>query len=138
MEISSAQPLPVPTAWSAPHWEGCRNGELLVQVCSDCQAYVFPPEEACTRCLSTHLVWSRSSGLGRIHTYTIVWRSQQPSFHTPYVPAVVELEEGWYMLTNIVGSRPEDVQIGLLVEVTFEQVSDEIALPKFRPLQRPR
>jgi uncharacterized OB-fold protein len=108
----------------------------MFQRCDDCGAAVFPPEAACTACLSHRLTWTRSSGRGRVHTYTVVHRGQQPSFATPYVPGVVELEEGWYMLTNIVGCRADEVRVGQAVEVTFERVTDDITLPKFRPVDR--
>ncbi len=128
-------PLPQPTALSQPHWDGCKRGELLVQRCLDCQGYVFIPQQACTHCLSDRLEWVRSSGTGTLYSYTTVYRPQQPSFETPYVSAIIEVEEGWYMLTNLIGLEPEDVRIGMPVEVDFHELSEEITLPYFRPAQ---
>ena len=127
-------PLPLPTARSLPHWEGCRRGELLVQRCVDCGHYVFIPQPACTRCLSDNLEWVPSSGSGTIYSYTVVHRPQQPVFEVPYAIAIIEMAEGWHMLSNIVGCPPEDVRIGMPVEVEFRRMSDEITLPLFHPV----
>ena len=127
-------PLPRPTALSQPHWDGCRRGELLVQRCLDCGGYVFIPQPACTHCLSERLEWVRSSGRGIVYSYTVVYRPQQPAFETPYVCAIVELDEGWHMLTNLVGLELDAVRVGLPVEVDFRRLSDEVTLPYFRPV----
>ena len=126
-------PLPAPTALSAPHWEGCRRGELMVQRCRACGGYVFIPRPACTHCLGGDLEWVRSSGRGVVYSHTAVHRPQQPAFATPYVCAVVEVEEGWHMLTSLVGVEPDAVRVGLPAEVAFHAVGDRIALPYFRP-----
>ncbi len=127
-----AIPLPRPTALSRPHWDGCREGRLRVQRCTSCQAYVFIPQPICTSCQSPDLVWTESSGRGVVYSYTVVHRAPRPAFETPYVVAIIELEEGWYMLTNLVDCAPEAVRVGLPVEVAFRRMSDEISLPCFR------
>ena len=126
-------PLPAPTAVSTPHWEGCRRGELMVQRCRACDGYVFIPQPVCTHCLSDDLEWVRSSGRGVVYSYTTVHRPQQPAFTTPYVCAIVEVEEGWHMLTNLVDVEPGDVRVGLPVEVVFHAFDGRITLPYFRP-----
>jgi hypothetical protein len=127
--------IPLPRAWSLtqPHWEGCKRSELLVQRCEECGRHVFIPQYACTACLSERLEWVPSSGRGTVYSFTTVYRPQQPAFETPYVCAIVELDEGWHMLTNLVGLELEDVRIGMRVEVAFHAVSDEVTLPYFRP-----
>jgi uncharacterized protein len=127
------RPLPEPTSVSAPHWEACRRGSLLVQRCSVCGTYVFPPEPHCTACLSGDLAWIESAGQGTIHSYSVVWRPQQPAFSVPYVVIVVELSEGWHMLSNLRDCDPTEVRVGTPVGVTFEPVDDQIWLPMFRP-----
>ena len=127
-------PLPRPTALSRPHWDGCREGKLRVQRCDDCGHHVFIPQPVCTRCLGAKLSWVESSGLGTVYSYTTVHRPQQPGFAVPYVVAIVELDEGFHMLTNLVECRPEDVEIGMPVVATFQAVSDEITLPYFKPV----
>jgi hypothetical protein len=130
-------PLPRPTALSRPHWDGCREGVLRVQRCRDCGHFVFIPQPLCTRCQSDALDWTASSGRGVVYSYSVVHRPPRPAFAVPYVVAIVELEEGWHMLTNVVECRPEDVRVGLPVEVAFRRMSDEITLPCFRPRAAP-
>ncbi|MCA9505167.1 MAG: Zn-ribbon domain-containing OB-fold protein [Spirochaetaceae bacterium] len=125
-------PLPRPTALSRPHWDGCREGTLRVQRCRDCQTLVFIPQPCCGNCLSERLEWVDSSGRGTIYSYTTVYRPQQPVFETPYTVVIVELEEGWHMLSNLLGVAPDDVRIGAEVEVDFHAMSDEITLPYFK------
>jgi uncharacterized OB-fold protein len=134
--MSAAQsqiPLPRPTALSRPHWEGCREGVLRVQRCQDCGTYVFIPQPCCTSCLGERLEWVESSGRGTLYSYTIVHRPQQPVFEVPYTVVVVELEEGWHMLSNLVDCDPDEIEIGMPLEILFREMSDEITLPLFRP-----
>ena len=126
-------PLPRPTSLSRPHWEGCQAGVLRVQRCRDCGHFVFIPQPLCTRCQSEALEWVASTGCGSVYSYTVVHRPPRPAFAVPYVIAIVELEEGWHMLTTLVDVAPADVRVGLPVEVTFRPMSEEISLPYFRP-----
>lgn len=126
----AARVLPMPTPVSAPFWEGCAAGELRVQHCDDCEERFFPPLPACPRCLGDRLRWVASSGRGVVYSYSVVHRPQVPSLAVPYVVAIVELEEGWRMATNVVDCPPEDVAVGLAVRVSFRRVS-EVTLPFF-------
>lgn len=126
-------PPPRPTAVSGPHWAGGAVGELRVQRCDDCSRHVFNPALVCPFCTSQSLSWVRSSGRGVVHTMTTVHRAPKPGVDTPYAVVVVELEEGWFMLSNVVDCPARDVEIGMPVEVTFHQVGDEVWLPVFRP-----
>ena len=125
------RPLPRPTTLSRPFWDGCLDGRLLVQRCSSCGRCFFIPSAFCPRCLDTAYEWIESSGRGQVVTYTVVWRPPTPAFDPPYVVAVVRLEEGYEMLTNIVDAEPEAALIGARVRVRFRRESDEIALPYF-------
>jgi uncharacterized OB-fold protein len=134
--MSAAQariPLPRPTALSQPFWEGCREGVLRAQRCRDCQTWIFIPQPCCTSCLGENLEWVESSGRGTLYSYTIVHRPQQPVFEVPYAAIVVELEEGWHMLSNLVECDLDQIEIGMPLEVSFREMSDEITLPYFRP-----
>ena len=126
-------PLPRPTSLSAPHWDGCRESELRVQQCRDCSAYIFIPQDACTNCLSDQLEWATSSGRGQVYSYTIVHRPQRLEFEVPYAVAIIELEEGWRMLSNLIDVEMDAIEVGMPVEVTYRVMSDEITLPMFRP-----
>ena len=125
-------PLPRPTALSEPFWRGCREGVLRVQRCPTCRTHVFIPQPACPDCLDSNLEWVDASGRGTLYSYTVVHRPQQPVFDVPYLPIIVELEEGWHMLSNLLGVEPAEVEIGTPLEVSFEKMSEEIHLPYFR------
>jgi uncharacterized protein len=124
-------PVPTITDLSRPHWEGCQRGELMVQRCEDCGAYVFIPDIACDQCLSSKLDWVQSSGKGQLYSYTVIHRPQRPEFDAPYVGAIIELEEGWHMLSNLIGPDIDSLQIGAPVEVVFVPRGG-LALPMFR------
>jgi uncharacterized OB-fold protein len=127
-------PVPAITDLSRPHWEGCQRDELLVQRCEACGHYVFIPELACTRCLAQQLVWVASSGKGVLYSYTVIHRPQRPEFEVPYIGAIIELEEGWHMLSNLVECEPEAARVGMPVEVCFVPRGDDLKLPMFRPV----
>lgn len=127
--------LPVATAESAEYWAGCRRHELLIQRCSDCGRHQFYPRLMCAACAGRSLEWARASGRGRVKSFTIVRRAVSEAYvaDVPYVVALIELEEGPTMMSNVVGCPVEDVRIGLPVEVVFEDWPGEVTVPKFRP-----
>jgi uncharacterized OB-fold protein len=86
--------------------------------------------------LRQRLEWVTSSGRATVYSYTVVHRPQRPVFAVPYVVVIAELEEGWHMLSNLVDCDPDDVAVGMPIEVTFRKMSDEITLPYFRPPSR--
>ena len=131
----TARPLPVPTSLTRIFWDACKRGELLFQRCTQCGQSIFPPQAFCPVDLHTALVWERARGVGIVYSFTIVERPQTPAFDVPYVVGIVELEENYMMMTNIVDCAPEEVKIGMPVEVHFEAQSNEITLPFFRPRQ---
>jgi len=128
------RPRPNPTPLSRPFWDGTRRRELLVQRCRACGTHVFYPRYLCTACGSDALDWVRASGRGTVFTYTVARRPTHAAFadRVPYVIAVVELEEGPKLTTNIVGVDPEQVAIGMPVRATFEDVGD-VTLVNFQP-----
>jgi uncharacterized protein len=126
-------PVPRPSQRSAPYWEGCKKRELRYQHCGEC-GYIGPrPFTICGRCGSDSITWETSSGMGRLYSWTVVWRPQHPSFVVPYSPAVVEMDEGYWMMSAMVGCTIEELAAGMRVAVEFHDVSDEITLPYFRP-----
>jgi uncharacterized OB-fold protein len=127
------RPVPIPSSLSKPFWDGCSNGQLMVLRCDACGHYVFIPDPMCPNCQSRTLTWVESSGIGTIDSFTIVHRPQQPSFAVPYVVAIVELEEGWYLPTNIVDIEPDQVRIGMPVRVRFERRGEDMTVPLFVP-----
>ncbi len=132
------KPLPRASEDSAPYWEAAQRGELRMQRCGSCGQLRFPPAVLCPRCLSEDVEWTRLSGRGTVFSWIVVHQSQHPAFNadTPYNVAIVELEEGPRLHTNLVECRNEEIAIGMPVEVVFEPVSDQVTLPKFRPLRQ--
>jgi uncharacterized OB-fold protein len=138
MALLTAQqgPLPVgpPGRESASFWEGAASGELRYVRCTTCGRPDFPAAQHCRFCLSAALEWQVSTGHGTLYSYTIVWRPVTPDFTTPYAPAVVDLDEGYSMMTNLIGLDTEQIRIGMRVEVQFEALAGGITLPYFRPV----
>ena len=129
------KPVPKPYPDTAPYWQAAANNQLLIQKCLDCGELQFYPRGVCKSCLSSSLSWQQASGQGTVYTFTVNYRAPHPGFvdDIPFVTAIVELSEGVRMMTNIVECDPEQVTIGMPVRVVFDKVTDEIALPKFRP-----
>jgi len=129
------KPVPRIDEESKGFWEACQRHELYLQKCRACGAFRYYPRALCPACLSSETEWVLSSGRGSVYTYTVTHQNQAPGFRDdlPYVLAYVELEEGVRMLTNIVGCAPQDVHIGMPVEVSFDDVTPEVSLPKFKP-----
>lgn len=127
--------FPRPTPGTAVYWEGCRNQQLLIQRCRQCGSYQFYPRIICTACDSADVEWVRSSGRGEVLTYTVITRAVSKAYaeDAPYVIALIRLAEGPKMMSNVVECDPESVQVGMAVEVVFDQWSEEITIPKFRP-----
>lgn len=129
-------PILVPLPETKPFWAAARRHELSLPYCRACSAYHYYPRASCPHCLAGDLEWRRVSGRGRLETFTIVHRGPKDfPLGTPYVLAIVALDEGPRMMTNLVGIEPDPgkVKIGMAVEVVFADVSDEVALPHFRP-----
>lgn len=125
---------PVPHAsshLSLPFWQGCRSEELRYQRCDACGHANFPPTEHCRQCLSAQVRWERSGGLGEIYSWTVVHRPVTAEFSPAYAPAIVTLDEGYQMLTNVVGLAPEELRIGMRVRVQFHAAGPDVTLPYF-------
>lgn len=131
----SAIPLPVPNPDNAGFWDACRRHELRLQHCAGCGAVRHPPRPTCPQCLSFAYEWRRSSGRGVVYTFTIVHGPTLAAFHErcPYNVVVVQLAEGPFMVSNLVGCSADGITVGMPVEVIFEDVSETVTLPKFRP-----
>ncbi len=130
----SKRPLPQPTPETKHFWEGTQAGEIRLQRCDDCAKVYFPPRPFCPGCASRKVSVFKASGKARLYSYVIHHRPA-PGFTPPYAIAVVELEEGPRMMTNIVGcpQTPEALPLDMALEPAFEKMNDEITLPLFRP-----
>jgi uncharacterized OB-fold protein len=129
------KPLPRIDADNRPFWEGCKRHELLLQRCLDCGKYIWYPRQFCGHCLSDNTEWVPASGKGTVYTFTVIRQTRARGFReeVPYVVAYIQLEEGVIIMSNVVRVAPEKVYIGMPVQVTFEDVTEEVTLPKFRP-----
>lgn len=125
---------PQPTPETAHYWEGARQGELRLQKCSDCTQVYFPPRPFCPACASRNVKVFAASGKGRLFSYVISHRAA-PGFTAPYAIAVVELEEGPRLMSNIVDcpQTPEALQLDMALQVCFQKLDEQISLPVFRP-----
>ncbi|MEL3890115.1 Zn-ribbon domain-containing OB-fold protein [Ferrovibrio sp. MS7] len=134
--MTKARQIPVPTPETAHFWEGAKKGELLLQQCNSCEHTYFPPRPFCPSCGDGKIKVVKASGKGRIHTF-IISNFRSPGFTPPYSIAVVQLDEGPRMLTNIVGCPQDSASIAMEmpVEVVFEPVSDDINLVMFKPVE---
>ncbi|OHV41442.1 hypothetical protein BCD49_07795 [Pseudofrankia sp. EUN1h] len=110
------------TPVTEPFWAGCARGELLFQRCAACATPGFPPTEACRACLSRDLRWERSAGFGTLYSWTVVHRPVSPAFRTPYAPAIVTLDEGYQLMTCLVGLTIAEIRPELRLRVAFHSV----------------
>jgi uncharacterized protein len=131
-----AKPLPRVTPDNQPFWEACRKHKLELPFCDDCGKAHLPPGPVCPFCFSSAISWRTSSGRGHISTWVVVRKRWLSSFanEVPYNVVQVELDEGPRLTTSIVDIKPEELAIGLKVEVVFDDRTDKITLPRFRRL----
>ncbi|MDM8166684.1 OB-fold domain-containing protein [Roseovarius sp.] len=129
------RPLPHATAWSAPYWDAARDKRFVIQHCTDCDRPIMYPRRFCPHCLNDTLEFRPSEGRGEIYTMTVQVAGPPSGFgdRLPYVVAVIRLDEGVQLMSNIVGDDRESARIGDRVRVDFETVEDgQTVLPVFR------
>lgn len=134
MSETYEKPQPVIDPGTKPFWDAAREHRLLLPRCRSCSEHHFYPRELCPHCYSDDLEWVDASGKGEVYSYTVARKPAGPAFaaDVPYVIAMIRLDEGPRMLTNIVTSDVEGVRIGARVKVSFDDVTPELTLPKFR------
>lgn len=131
------KPVPVADPDSAAFWAGCRNRQLLLQRCSDCGTFRYPAGPFCAQCRSNRFDMVQSPGKGQVYSWIVVRHPVPKDVYAgdvPYVVALIDMEEGVRIASNIVGCAPEAVHAGMPLQVEFEQVTPEVVLPKFRPV----
>lgn len=129
-----AKPLPTLNDENRAFWDACRAGRLSLQQCAGCSHIRYPISPFCPRCLSADFAWSAVSGRGTVFSYVVFHRAYHAGFKpdVPYNVALVQLEEGPRLYSNIVGTPNDQVRIGDAVEVVFDAVTDEVTIPRFR------
>jgi uncharacterized OB-fold protein len=133
--VTYYKPLPLINEETRPYWDYCKQHELRMQKCLACGYIRFPLSPICPKCHSMQAEWTELSGRGTIYSFTVYRVAFHPAFKDdiPYVLAIVQLDEGPCMESNIIGCPVEEVSIGMKVEVSFDDVTINVTLPKFRP-----
>ena len=129
------RPRPMNETLSAPFWEATKRHELVMPRCRTCSKIFFYPREQCPNCYSTDLDWTQVSGKGRLYSFTVVHQTAHPAFQpeSPHIYAIVQLNEGPRMPSNLIGCEIEDARIDMAVEAVFDDASDDYTLVKFKP-----
>jgi uncharacterized protein len=127
--------LPTADAETEPFWTAARGGRLVVRRCNACGDAHFYPRRFCPACWSDDVEWETAGGGATLYTWSVVHSNDLPPFgdRVPYVAAVVDLDEGPRMMTNVVDCDPETLTIGMRLSVAFEQRTDDVTVPVFRP-----
>jgi uncharacterized OB-fold protein len=132
------KPLPRGDDINGEFFEHCKNHELRFQRCGECRTWRHMPRECCRACGSFEWSWEKSSGKGEVFSWTVIHRALHAGFNydLPYAAVIVELEEGVRLVSHVVDCPVESLDIGLPVEAFFDDVTDEVSLPKFRLITR--
>ena len=134
--VTYEKPLPFPNVETQPFWDYCKKHELRMQKCPNCGFIRYPPSTVCPNCHSLdEAEWVKLSGRGKVYSFVIFQYVYDRSFtkDIPYAVASIELEEGPRMMSNITGIKLEDIKVDMPVEVYFDDINEEYALPKFKP-----
>jgi uncharacterized OB-fold protein len=134
MTTTSNRPIPVPDERSREFFAAAKRGQLLLKKCAACGRIVAPQRETCGVCLGEQLDWTASSGKGTVFSFVFMHQLLHPAFkdEIPYNVIVVELDEGPRLTSNLVGTPNDQIRVGLRVEAVFEDVNDDVAIPKFK------
>jgi uncharacterized protein len=136
MSDPAKKPVPRPAPESVPYWQAARQQRLELPRCNACGKFWFPPSRGRPHCLAADFAWTAVSGVGKVFSFVTFHRVYHPAFaqEVPYVVALIELEEGPRLLSNIVGIAPEAVSCDMPVKVVFDNVAEGVVVPKFTPL----
>jgi uncharacterized OB-fold protein len=128
-----SKPVPRPSPESGVFWDGAQEKRLMLPRCNACGQFWFPPSQRCRHCLSGDFDWAESKGEGRIYSFVVYHRVYHPAFEqdVPYVVAIVELDEGPRLLSNIVGTPAAEVRCDARVRVAFDECRSGMAIPQF-------
>jgi uncharacterized OB-fold protein len=135
MDRDVSRPGPIVTDDSAIFWDAAAAGRLVAQACADCGRLRHPPRPMCPHCGSLHHEARELSGLGTVYSYSFLHHPQHLAFEYPVVAALVDLDEGIRLVTNLVEIEHDDVAIGLRVQVTYAPTADGTQVPVFQPAE---
>jgi uncharacterized protein len=132
------RPAPVVTDDSAVFWDAAAGRQLVAQRCSGCDALRHPPRPMCPHCHSLEFQAAQLSGTGTLYSYAVLHHPRNPAFDYPVLAALVDLDEGIRMVSNLVDVEPAGIEIGMRLEVTYAQAAGEQWVPVFRPAEGTR
>jgi uncharacterized protein len=139
LRAMGVKPIPAPDDLTRPYWEAAKKHELRIQCCKACQTYRHPPSATCPSCNSDRYEWARVSGRGTVYSFIIDRRLMVPGFDEPYAVIQVVPDEAQTDVVRITANlrdcELDDIHIGMEVEVLFEQRTDDVVLPQFRPVK---
>ncbi|MCU4183444.1 Zn-ribbon domain-containing OB-fold protein [Acidiferrimicrobium sp. IK] len=135
MPDAARRDLPTIDDDTRPFWDAVRGGRFLIVRCRSCGAAHHYPRPFCPSCWSEEVEWEQASGRATLYTWSTVFVNDAPPFSSrlPYVAAVVDLEEGPRVMTNVVGCPPEELRVGMALTVAYEEATPEITIPVFTP-----
>ena len=136
MDLDRPVPQPI-TPEAKPYWDGLKEGKLMIPKCGDCGRAFFYPRVVCPHCSSRAIGWLQASGKGKLHAFGIAHQSFNRAFKVPapFVLAMIELDEGPRMLSNLVNVKPDPsaVKCDMPVEIVYSKLTDDVTLPLFQP-----
>jgi len=135
-ETAYKRPLPRRRGMAGEFYEFCKKHELRFQRCTDCGTWRHVPRDMCAKCGSFDWEWAKSSGKGKLFSWTTAMQPMLPQFAdlVPYSPVVIEMDEGVRLVSWLTDVPPEELRLSLPVEVVFDEVTSEVTLPKFRKI----
>ncbi len=131
--------VPKPDSLTQPYWDGARQRELRIQKCADCGHAWHPPLHICPNCHSSRVDWVATSGRGTLYSYTVVHHAAHVAVadKVPYLVALVTLEEGPRVVSNLLKCGHADARIGMPLRLAFQEIADGVWLPQFEPAEAP-
>lgn len=131
-------PTPAPAEESAGFFEALKERRLVIQRCTACGSLAHPPRAMCRDCRATDFDWQQASGKGEVHSYVVTHQAVHPALagYTPLATVEVRLAEGPHVTSNLLDVPPQDIEIGIPVEVAFEDIGEGVVLPFFRRAAR--
>lgn len=126
--------LPITKGIAETFWTSLKDRKFMIQSCTDCTKQIFYPRVVCPHCGGSHVEYAEHEGTGEIYSFSVTHRTRLPGFkdEVPYVLALVDIDGGGRMMTNIIDCDPNEVQIGAKVKIAFTDVTEEITLPHFK------
>lgn len=134
--VNYKKPVPVADEASRPFFDGAREHRLMIQRCETCGVVMWPVKTRCDNCLNATVTWVQASGKGTLYSFALMHQVYHAGFaeEVPYNIAQVDLAEGLRIISNVVGCSNDELKIGMALEVTFDDITDEMTLPRFRPV----